>query len=223
EADRLGLEVNMNNDAGWNGSGGPWVPLDKAMQVVVTSETRVAGGKRFDGVLPRPAAKKGFYRDIAVLAFPTPALPPEESHRVKNLPAKSVSWPYISGYSTGTDRDAEVPAGAIIDKDRLVDLTALMVGDGGLVWNAPAVEGDWTVVRFGHTFNGAVSHPAPATGAGPECDKLGAARREGFRRDARGQLGGRRRELDAEDARGVQEIARLRHAAVPAGADRSLH
>ncbi len=29
EASRLGIEVNMNNDAGWNGSGGPWVPLDK--------------------------------------------------------------------------------------------------------------------------------------------------------------------------------------------------
>jgi len=25
EANRLGLEVNMNNDAGWCGSGGPWL------------------------------------------------------------------------------------------------------------------------------------------------------------------------------------------------------
>lgn len=25
EAERLGLEVNMNDDAGWNGSGGPWI------------------------------------------------------------------------------------------------------------------------------------------------------------------------------------------------------
>ena len=24
EAGRLGLEINMNDDAGWNGSGGPW-------------------------------------------------------------------------------------------------------------------------------------------------------------------------------------------------------
>jgi len=186
EADRLGLQVNMNNDAGWNGSGGPWVPLDKAMQVVVTSETRVAGGKRFEGALPMPAAKKGFYRDIAVLAFPTPALPPDESHRVKNLPAKSVSWPYISGYSTGTDRDAEVPAEAMIDKERLVDLTAHMVGDGRLAWDAPAAQGNWTVVRFGHTFNGAESHPAPATGAGPECDKLS---KEGIEAHFNGMIG----------------------------------
>jgi len=181
EAQRLGLEVNMNNDAGWNGSGGPWVPLDKAMQVVVTSETRIAGGKTFEGVLPMPPVNKGFYRDIAVLAFPTPMASSNMAYRVKNLAAKSVSWSYISGYSTNTDRDAKIPAEAMIDKERLVDLTARMDGDGKLVWDAPALtrdgaaspsEGDWTVVRFGHTFNGAESHPAPATGAGPECDKL---------------------------------------------------
>jgi hypothetical protein len=181
EAQRLGLEVNMNNDAGWNGSGGPWVPLDKAMQVVVTSETRMAGGKTFEGVLPMPRVNKGFYRDIAVLAFPTPMAPSNMAYRVKNLPAKSVSWSYISGYSTNTDRDAKIPVEAMVDQERLVDLTARMDGDGRLVWDAPALpgegaarpsEGDWTVVRFGHTFSGAESHPAPATGAGPECDKL---------------------------------------------------
>ena len=25
EADRLGIKVNLNNDPGWDGSGGPWV------------------------------------------------------------------------------------------------------------------------------------------------------------------------------------------------------
>ena len=32
EASRLGLEVNMNDDAGWNGSGGPWIKPEQAMQ-----------------------------------------------------------------------------------------------------------------------------------------------------------------------------------------------
>jgi hypothetical protein len=168
EAQRLGLEVNVNNDAGWNGSGGPWVPLDKAAQVVVTSETRVAGGKPFEGVLPRPAANEMFYRDIAVLAFPTPPI----SSGINNLAAKSVSWTYISGYSTGTDREAQVPADALIPKPSIVDLTAQMTADGKLVWDAPAVTGDWTVVRFGHTFTGSKNHPAPASGTGPECDKM---------------------------------------------------
>jgi len=166
EAQRLGLEVNMNNDAGWNGSGGPWVPEDQAMQVVVASETPVTGGKHFEGLLPKPVTNGMFYADIAVLAFPTPSA----LYGVTNLSAKSVAWTYISGYSTATDRDAQVPAAAMIAKERIVDLTSLMQSDGKLTWTPP--DGDWTILRLGHTFSGAKSHPAPASGIGPECDKL---------------------------------------------------
>ena len=49
EARRLGLEVNMNNDAGWNGSGGPWVKPEQSMQKIVWTETHVTGPKSFDG------------------------------------------------------------------------------------------------------------------------------------------------------------------------------
>src|SRR5690242_8244047 len=35
EARRLGLEVNLNNDPGWCGSGGPWVTPELSMQKVV--------------------------------------------------------------------------------------------------------------------------------------------------------------------------------------------
>jgi hypothetical protein len=31
EARRLHLEVNLNNDAGWNGSGGPWITPEQSM------------------------------------------------------------------------------------------------------------------------------------------------------------------------------------------------
>ena len=51
EANRLGLEVNMNNDGGWNGSGGPWIKPEESMQKVVCSETEVEGPKKFDGKL----------------------------------------------------------------------------------------------------------------------------------------------------------------------------
>jgi hypothetical protein len=195
EAQRLGIEVNINNDAGWNGSGGPWIPLDKAMQVVVTSEQRVPGGKKFVGNLPQPVAKKGYYRDIAVLAFPSPKVMPNTDDRVKNLAEKSVSWSYISGYSMGTDRDAKVPGEVMIDQARIIDLTDRMDAAGKLVWDAPALgrndetsppEGEWTVVRFGHTFTGAESHPAPATGIGPECDKLS---KEGIEAQFNGMVG----------------------------------
>ena len=70
EANRLGLEINMNNDAGWNGSGGPWVKPEQAMQEVAWTETAVAGPQHFEGVLPQPHATADFYRDIAVQAIP---------------------------------------------------------------------------------------------------------------------------------------------------------
>ncbi|MEY3898141.1 MAG: hypothetical protein RLZZ214_3662 [Verrucomicrobiota bacterium] len=73
EADRIGLQVSINNDAGWSGSGGPWVTPELSMQKLTTSETLVAGGRRFEGALPQPLMLADFYRDVAVLAFPTPA------------------------------------------------------------------------------------------------------------------------------------------------------
>ena len=48
EAKRLGLEVNMNNDAGWNGSGGPWIRPEQSMQKVVWSEIAMEGPNRFN-------------------------------------------------------------------------------------------------------------------------------------------------------------------------------
>ena len=73
EAARLGIEVNMNNDGGWCGSGGPWITPELSMQVMVWSETHVKGPRRFEAPLPQPKTTQDFYRDIAVLAFPTPA------------------------------------------------------------------------------------------------------------------------------------------------------
>lgn len=70
EATRLGIEVNMNNDGGWSGSGGPWITPELSMQVVVWSETNVRGPQRFQGALAQPKTVRNYYRDIAVLAFP---------------------------------------------------------------------------------------------------------------------------------------------------------
>jgi hypothetical protein len=71
EAERLGITFNMNNDAGWAGSGGPWITPELSMQVVVWSETPLQGGQHFKGALAQPKTTLGYYRDIAVLAFPT--------------------------------------------------------------------------------------------------------------------------------------------------------
>ncbi len=72
EADRLGLKVNMNNSAGWTGSGGPWMPVEKSMQKIVWTETVVQGSKKLETKLQQPEAVNGYYEDLMTLAFPTP-------------------------------------------------------------------------------------------------------------------------------------------------------
>ena len=71
EAERLGLEFTMHNCPGWSSSGGPWITPEMAMQQVTWSEAFVAGGKDVTATLPKPLNKLDYYRDVAVLAFPS--------------------------------------------------------------------------------------------------------------------------------------------------------
>ncbi len=172
EAGRLGLQVNMNNDAGWCGSGGPWIKPELSMQKVVWTETEVRGPKRVETVLPQPQATAGFYRDIAVAAFPTPAgrahIPgfAVKSARLPTdfftAPGASLLYPYADW--------PDVPAGGTVPVEGSLDLTGRMDAGGRLTWDAP--EGPWTVLRLGHTSTGKDNHPAPESGRGLECDKL---------------------------------------------------
>jgi hypothetical protein len=71
EADRLGLDFDIHNCPGFSSSGGPWVTPEMSMQQLVWTETFVSGGRELDVELPRPFAKRGYYRDALVLAFPS--------------------------------------------------------------------------------------------------------------------------------------------------------
>lgn len=72
EAERLGLKLSIHNCAGWSSSGGPWNTPENSMQRVTIDETRMEGPAHISTILPQPETKLGFYRDIAVLAIPTP-------------------------------------------------------------------------------------------------------------------------------------------------------
>lgn len=92
-ANELGLDFDIESTPGWSMTGGPWVEPRQAMKKLVWSETRLAGGVRFAGVLPAPPKIAGlfqsipaedtlgkrnekdapFYADTAVLAFRTTA------------------------------------------------------------------------------------------------------------------------------------------------------
>ena len=84
EAGVRGIRVNLYNGAGWSCSGGPWITPEYAMQKLTWSETQVTGGTPVDLQLARPTVLKTYkpeffepekpldwYRDAAVIAFPT--------------------------------------------------------------------------------------------------------------------------------------------------------
>ncbi len=158
EAKRLGLEINMNNDAGWCGSGGPWITPELSMQKVVWREAAVEGGKEWQVSLPQPEAVRGYYRDLAVLAMPHP----EGNERIQNSGNKALFAP---GHLPPVPADYRtLPAASVIPRGTIINLT------GKQKWDVPP--GKWLVIRFGCTTTGKDNHPAPESGRGLECDKF---------------------------------------------------
>ncbi len=74
ECERLGLRFTMQNCPGWAMSGGPWIAPSNAMRHLVWSRTEVAGGTVAVSLAkPQPSTEEWRdYRDVAVIAFPTP-------------------------------------------------------------------------------------------------------------------------------------------------------
>lgn len=170
EATRLGLEVMSQNGPGYSGNGGPWITPEFASQKIVESATRVAGGARFSGKLPLPPANGGFYRDVAVLAIRETAA--QADYRIEGLDLKRLVWTnYIKWVGTrSAPLDATAPPAVCIPRTNIVNLTGALGPDGSLQWDVPP--GEWTILRFGHTWTGQNTLPAPPAGHGPECDKL---------------------------------------------------
>ena len=76
ECKRLNLRFTIQNCPGWAMSGGPWIKPENAMRLLVSSATIVNGAEKVKLSLPQPQPSSEEwrdYRDIAVLAFPTPA------------------------------------------------------------------------------------------------------------------------------------------------------
>ena len=169
EAARLGLKINMNNDAGWCGSGGPWITPALSMQKLVYTETAVEGPQHFEQALPKPKATLNYYEDIVVQAYPTP----EIDSKITDLPSKSALK--LKAFPAQPAEYPSAPPGSVIDPAKIIDLTASFK-DGKLTWDVPA--GKWTIVRYGHTGTGVTNHPADPGGLGLESDKFSAAATE---------------------------------------------
>lgn len=170
EAKRLGIEVMSANGAGYSGNGGPWITPELASQKIVESAIRVRGRQQFSGKLPLPPAIGNFYRDVAVLAIKETDA--QANYRIEGLDMKRLVWTnYIKWTGTrSATLEATVPSKHCISPNNIVNLTGKMKEDGWLDWNVPS--GSWTILRFGHTWTGQNTLPAPPAGLGPECDKL---------------------------------------------------
>ena len=165
EADRLGLNLCLEDCAGWSSSGGPWMTAPNAMQKITTSQVQVTGPADYNDVLPQPPTKLDFYRDIAVLAFPVPN---SKVPRISDFDQKA-GFNDRAVLSSAVSSD---PKGCI-PSDRIVDLTSRLEGSGQLRWRVPA--GKWIILRVGYTPIGVDNHPAPPEATGLECDKLSKA------------------------------------------------
>jgi hypothetical protein len=154
EARRLHLEISFNITSGWN-LGGPGVTPEDGSKLL-TWTRRLAEAAPIQH-LAAPAARNGFYRQIAVLAYPLhhgEALPGQGSDRpgIRDLPYKSArsetgfSMPNFPLLQDVPARSAEQDA----DLDEVIDLTSSVTADGNLAWQPPD-KSPWEILRIGYT------------------------------------------------------------------------
>ena len=93
EAARLGLELSLNIQSGWN-LGAPDVTPDEAAKQLTWSETTIAGGREVDTALATPPCRSGYYRDVAVVAYR--ARPRAEQENAPVVTASSIFEDYAA-------------------------------------------------------------------------------------------------------------------------------
>jgi hypothetical protein len=158
EADRLGLELSLSPQSGWN-LGGPDVKPEESGKLIAWSELSVTGPRELNEPLPVPAAKP--FQDTVLLAYRSK---PGKSAPIRQLREKSFFTEL--GGSAGDCRplldDIPATAGeAAAQPGEVINLTAQRTADGRVKWQVPP--GDWQILRFGWTLSG--GHVSTSSGA----------------------------------------------------------
>jgi len=152
EADRLGLEISLNIQSGWN-LGGPNVKADDAAKKIVWSETIVIGPTNFSAVLPMPKIRDNYSREVAVLAFRIRDDLPKDRPPLQHWMEKAVHRELHFSAPETTLLHEELPS-VPNEHDALtgdiLDLSSRLDTNGVLTWNVPA--GKWQVLRFVYTI-----------------------------------------------------------------------
>jgi hypothetical protein len=164
EANRLGLEVTLNITSGWN-LGGPWVQPEQASKLLTWSRTPVRAGEAGPVTLPSPPAKNGFYRQIAVLAYPLhhgtnlPGSNGDSRKPLSELALKSAaaegnfSMPDLTRLLF--DESSEARNDKDTDLSEVHDITSQVDTDGVVHWSRPLDNQSWEILRIGYTDSGA--------------------------------------------------------------------
>lgn len=155
EAQRVGIELSVNVQSGWN-PGGPTITPELALKKIVYSEVTIQGGKKIEIKLQQPDINL-LYKDILVQAFKQPETNfPLKDKAIKFWGVKSFNEDFGSKgtYPLYKLRDEYADSIKItsIKKAGIINLTDKFK-DGVLTWDAP--QGNWTIIRYGWTCTGA--------------------------------------------------------------------
>lgn len=139
EADRLGLELSLNIQSGWN-LGGPMIRPEQAPKKLVWSELKVTGPSKFEAALPEPKRAPEFYKDVAIVAYPlrpgATRLPPpsvrassEQSGHASQLvtDGEPETFWVSAGGQAGEGPSREKPQWLQLEFDRPVTPSAIVV------------------------------------------------------------------------------------------------
>lgn len=177
-AAELHLEVTLNITSGWN-LGGPDVSPADASKLLTWSRQPVDQGG-FDGQLPMPPIKNGFYRQIAVLAYPLAhgaALPGEGGDMRK--PISGLRFRTAEMETGGSMPDSEpllddvtsTPGEQDTVLASVIDISAQVDSNGSLHWRPPS-PGAWELLRIGYTDSDARVSTASGAWQGLAIDYL---------------------------------------------------
>ena len=222
EAQRLNLEISLNILSGWN-LGGPTVTPEQSAKLVTWSKTTIKGPAAVDQPLPAPPAKQGFYRDIAVLAYPLRHGAAPSSRPLQALPFKGSFKE--AGFSTPVTTPLlfDLPAEAGEEDthaEQVATLSSQMDASGRLRWTAPA--GEWEILRFGYTTSGSRVSTSSGDWQGLVIDYLDHGALDKYWRTGRSHSR-RRAPLSGQDARlrGHRQLGTRRRQLDPALRPRS--
>lgn len=93
------IDIGLFNCFGWSQSGGPWNSQEQTMRHLLAPEVQVTGPDKISQTLPAPS---GFYQDVRVLAFPTPA---EDNRRILPSMASLTGYPVSDSLANAIDGD----------------------------------------------------------------------------------------------------------------------